>query len=82
MQLSRIKITLSVELKEELYQCMQNFLADNPDISRQQVIDVSLSRFLSQTSQFIQLEDYQSLAQPIYPLYPPTDEKLDNYRNA
>jgi len=71
-------ITLSIELKEEFYQCVQKFLADNPSWNRQQLINVSLSRFLSQTSQFIQLEDYQSLARLIYCL---TNDKLDNYHN-
>ena len=60
------RITLSVELKEELYQYMKDFLADNSDWNQEQLMDASLSLFLGDNPQKSQPEDYQILAQEIY----------------
>ncbi len=60
------RITLCVELKEELYQHMKDFLADNSDWNQQQLMDSSLSLFLENNSQKNQPEDYEALAEAIY----------------
>ncbi len=60
------RITLCVELKEELYQHMKDFLADNSDCNQEQLMDSSLSLFLENNSQKNQPEDYEALAEAIY----------------
>ncbi len=60
------RVTLCVELEEELYHCMQDFLADNSDWNRKQIIDVSLTGFLRENNHKSQPEDYQDLVQEIY----------------
>ena len=60
------RITLYVELKEELYQHMKDFLADNSDCNQEQLMDSSLSLFLENNSQKNQPEDYEALAEAIY----------------
>ena len=66
MNSERTRITLYVELKEELYQHMKDFLADNSDWNQQQLMDSSLSLFLENNSQKNQPEDYEALAEAIY----------------
>ena len=60
------RVTLCVELEEELYQILQDFLTSNSDGNQEQLMDASLSWFLEQNPQKSQPEDYQVLAQEIY----------------
>ena len=59
------RITLSVELKEELYQHMRNFLADNSDWNQEKLMDASLSLFLGDHPKN-QPEDYEAITEAIY----------------
>ena len=59
------RITLSVELKEELYQHMKDFLADNLDWNQEQLMDASLSWFLGDNPKN-QPKDYETIAEAIY----------------
>ncbi len=60
------RITLYVELKEELYEYMKNFLANNSDWNQQKLMDASLSLFLEDNPEKSRSEDYQDLAQETY----------------
>ncbi len=60
------RVTLCVELEEELYQILQDFLTSNSDWNRKQIMDVSLTGFLRENSQKGKPEDYQDLVQEIY----------------
>lgn len=46
-------VSLSVELNENIYHCMQDFLASNPQWNRKKLIDASISLFLRQSYQTI-----------------------------
>ncbi len=56
-------VTLSVELEEEIYRCMQDFLTSNPAWNQKLVIDASMSLFLIQNHRQIKREDYQACSQ-------------------
>ena len=52
-------IALSVELNENIYNCMQDFLASNPQWNRKKLIDASISLFLIQNHGNIKPEAYK-----------------------
>ncbi len=63
MKSESTNVTLSVELEEEIYCCMQDFLASNPGWNQKLVIDASMSLFLMQNHRQIKPEDYQACSQ-------------------
>ena len=56
-------VVLSVELDEEIYGCMQDFLASNPGWNQRLVINASMSLFFLQNHQHIKPKDYQACSQ-------------------
>ena len=57
------RLTLSVELDEAIYFCLQDFLAAHPDWNQTQIIDASLSLFFLQNHATIKPEDYHACSQ-------------------
>lgn len=56
-------IALSVELEEEIYDCMQDFLTSNPSWSQRRLINASMSLFLIQNHSTIKPQDYRACSQ-------------------
>lgn len=52
-------VQLSVEVNESIYNCMQDFLASNPQWNRQKLINASISLFLMQNHKSIKPDNYQ-----------------------
>ncbi len=52
-------VPLSIEIDENIYNCMQDFLAANPQWNRDKLIDASVSLFLMQNHQAIKPKDFQ-----------------------
>ncbi|MEM7756513.1 MAG: DUF2811 domain-containing protein [Cyanobacteria bacterium P01_A01_bin.40] len=52
-------VALSVEISEKIYNCMQDFIASNPQWNRAMVIEASMSLFLMQNHRNIEPEAYQ-----------------------
>ncbi len=56
-------VTLSVEIDENIYQCMQNYLISNSHWNTETVLNASLSLFLMQNHQQIDSDDYKACSQ-------------------
>lgn len=56
-------ITLSVEIDDNIYQCMQDYLASNSQWNAEAVLNASLSLFLIQNHREIDSEDYRTCSQ-------------------
>ena len=63
MKSEQSTIALSVEVNEAIYNCMQDFLANNPQWNRKMLIEASMSLFLMQNHQKIKPSDYQVCSQ-------------------
>ena len=56
-------VSLSVELEEEIYDCMQDFLTSNPSWNQRRLINASMSLFLIQNHSTIKPQDYRACSQ-------------------
>ena len=56
-------VALSVELSEEIYDCMQDFLTSHPGWNQRRLIDASMSLFLIQNHSAIKPDDYRACSQ-------------------
>ena len=56
-------VTLSVEIDEKIYQCMQDYLISNSQWNVQAVLNASLSLFLIQNHRQIDSKDYKACSQ-------------------
>lgn len=65
MKCELFNTTLSIEVRENLYFYLKDFLASHPDWNQQQVINASLESFLGHNPTAINSEIYQVLAQEI-----------------
>ena len=63
MKSEQSTIALSVEVNEVIYNCMQDFLANNPQWDKKMLIEASMSLFLMQNHQKIKSTDYQVCSQ-------------------
>lgn len=63
MKSHKASVTLSIEIDENIYQCMQDFLISNPQWNWETLFDASLSLFLMQNHQQIESADYKARAQ-------------------
>lgn len=63
MESQKIKVSLSIELDEKIYQCMQEFLDSNPQWSSESLFNASLSLFLMQNHKEIDSIQYRACAQ-------------------
>lgn len=54
------RVSLSVEIHEDIYDCIQDFLASNPQWNRETVINASMSLFLLQNHKQIKPTDYRT----------------------
>lgn len=52
-------VTLSVEVNENIYNCMQDFLASNPQWDQKKLINASISSFLMQNHTQMTPKAYQ-----------------------
>ena len=63
MKSQQKSITLSVEIDENIYQCMQDYLNSNSQWDIEAVLNASLSLFLMQNHASIQTADYRVCSQ-------------------
>ena len=63
MKFEPTTVALSVELEEEIYDCLQDFLTSNPSWNQQRVMDASMSLFLIQNHSTIKPQDYRACSQ-------------------
>ena len=56
-------VTLSVEIEESIYQCMQDYLISNSQWNTEAVLNASLSLFLIQNHRKIDSNDYKACSQ-------------------
>lgn len=56
-------VTLSIEIDENIYQCMQDFLNSNSQWNSKALLNASLSLFLLQNHKQIEPADYKACAQ-------------------
>ena len=63
MKSQQAVVPLSVEVNENIYNCMQDFLASNPKWNRQRLINASISLFLMQNYKGIKSKNYQDCSQ-------------------
>ena len=63
MNSPKVKVTLSVEIDENVYECMQDFLDANSQWNSETILNASLSLFLMQNYQNIEPEQYQACGQ-------------------
>ena len=54
------RVSLSVEINEDIYDCIQDFLASNPQWNQETVINASMSLFLLQNHREIKPTDYRA----------------------
>lgn len=59
----KITVTLSVDIDENIYECMQDFFNVNPHWNSETIFNASLSLFLMQNYQEIESEQYQTCGQ-------------------
>ena len=72
-------VALSVELNENIYSCMQDFLAANPQWNREKLINASISLFLIQNHNDIKPEAYQDCSKTYIKMI--CNNYLDNAQN-
>ena len=63
MKSQQAVVPLSVEVNENIYNLMQDFLTSNPQWSRQRLINASISLFLMQNHKSIKARNYQDCSQ-------------------
>ncbi len=63
MKSQQVIVPLSVEVNENIYNCMQDFLASNPQWNRERLINASISLFLMQNHKSIKTKNYQDCSQ-------------------
>ena len=59
MNIKSEKIQLSIEIDEGIYNCIQRFIVDNPQWSRERLINASMSLFLMQNYRNMNPDDYR-----------------------
>lgn len=63
MKSQKIKVTLNVEIDEDIYECMQDFFIANPHWNSETIFNASLSLFLIRNYQNLESEQYQACGQ-------------------
>ncbi|MDJ0650675.1 MAG: DUF2811 domain-containing protein [Xenococcaceae cyanobacterium MO_188.B19] len=65
MKSELLDIILSIELEENLYFCLKDFLDSHPDWNQQQVINTSLDSFLDHNQTIVNSEISQVITKAI-----------------
>ena len=68
MKFEQFNIILSIELEENLYFCLKDFLDSHPDLNLEEVINASLSLFLDDNQTIINSKISKLLTQEIQDL--------------
>ena len=67
MNSQKTTVELYIELEENIYNCIQNFLSSHPQWDRRLLIEASMELFLQQNYQSIKPEAAQSCSQTSVP---------------
>ena len=63
MKSEQTTVPLYVEVNENIYNCMQDFLASNPQWNKKMLVNASMSLFLMKNHKKIEPEGYQACSQ-------------------